>query len=158
MRPQAGVGAGRLDVFGQAEGAAVIAIDRRGRMMAGDDDRALAFFVVFQPLQAFELAGEELQLLVADRIVVVLGGDHAGPLQHVGVEADDRDERRVQGEVDPGLGHRRAHQATPSGGGPARAAQKLRRKAISVGLGGAGGLRRITSPSWLPGIAKIGGS
>ena len=60
-------------------------------------------------------------------------------LEHVGVQPDDRDERRVKGEVHAWLGHRRAHSLPASGEGAGASAQKLRRKACSVGASGSVG-------------------
>ena len=99
--------------------------------MAGDDHSALACFAGGrEPLQ---LGLEEVELLVAGErgIVAALGRDHAWALEDVRVEADDRDERGVEGEVDARLVHRRADERSPrretGAGSPA---QKLRRNAV----------------------------
>ena len=62
-----------------------------------------------------EFGFEEVELLVADRVVAALGGDDARAFEHVCVEADDRDEWGVEGEVDAGLGHRRADEGAGVG-------------------------------------------
>ena len=58
----------------------------------------------------FSSALEEVKLLVADErgVGAVLAGDDAGALEDVRVEADDRDEGGIEGEVDAGLIHRGA--------------------------------------------------
>jgi len=111
--PEAGALAGGVDVVGEPGRAPVLRVDRRGRMVARHDHGSLARLTV--RLQAIELRREELQLLVANRVATALGRDHPGALEHVAVEPDDRDERRVQREVHARLGHRAAHE--PAGVG-----------------------------------------
>ena len=105
--PEPGGSAGLVDVVREAGGPAVLAVRRDRRVVAGDEDGPLACFAL--RLQALELARQERELVVRDRVVAVLGRDHARPsVDDVRVEADDRDERRVEREVDARLRHRAA--------------------------------------------------
>ena len=74
------------------------------RMMHGDDER-LGILVLRVGLaiarEALELAGKERELICADGGVAKRADGFSG----VGVEADDADEGRIEGEVDAGLRH-----------------------------------------------------
>ncbi len=74
-------------------------------MVAGDDHGTLAGLAGRgEPL---ELGLEEVQLVVAGEggVVAMLAGDDAGTLEDVRVQADDRHEGGVEGEVDARLVH-----------------------------------------------------
>ncbi len=103
--------------------------------MAGDHHGTAVGQPVGVGLEPGQLRDQEVELLVVHRAGVgpALGGDHPRPLKDVGVEADQRDERRIQGEVGARLGHGAPHQ--PPGiwaRGRAFTAQKLVRNAASV--------------------------
>ena len=103
--PEAGRSRRGVDVLGEALAAAVVRVDRGGRVVAGDEHGTFARLAGRG--EPRELGAEEVELLVAGerRVGAVLARDDAGALQDVGVEADDRDEGRVEGEVDARLVH-----------------------------------------------------
>ncbi len=71
--------------------------------MHRDDDGARVLLL----LDAIELRAQEIDLDIGDvRPFLAEVGDHAGVLQRIAEQSDDPHERRIQREVDAGLGHR----------------------------------------------------
>src|SRR5277367_3508933 len=73
-------------------------------MMHGNKDGAFASLP--GGLQTLQFRGEEIQLVIHQRVVAALRGDNASPrVQHVAVEANDGNIGSIQSEVDTGLHH-----------------------------------------------------
>ena len=102
--------------------------------MDGHDNGALE--LVTLRLQARQLGGQERELVVRHREPSALGGDDAGLFEHVGVQPDDRDERRVEGEVNAGLGHDRAGDARGVGRGRWALGAEVTQKSLQRGRDG----------------------
>ena len=115
--PEPGRACGAVDVVREAAAAAVARVDGRGRVVTGDDHGTFAGLAGRG--EALQLCLEEMELLVAGErgVGAVLAGDDAGTLEDIGVEADDRDEGGVEGEVDAGLVHRGADDGAGVRGG-----------------------------------------
>ena len=81
-------------------------------MMHGHDHRALEVV----GLDLIQLSRQVRDLCVADAWVrTVLARDHTGVFEHVAIESDDADERRIEGEIHTRLNHSRPAQASRFG-------------------------------------------
>jgi hypothetical protein len=130
VRPDSCRGAGTVYVREHQRAAAVLRASGERWMMDRDDDCS-GELIALHPV---ECGCQKRNLAAIKRgVLAILARDDAGVLQHIAVKAEDANEKRLQREVHPGWIIVARSKPPASGDCDAVAAQKLRRKASSVG-------------------------
>src|SRR5512136_446419 len=115
ISPQSRLLAIRVNILAQSRCPNVSSVARELPMVEHYDNGSFTSHT--GRFEACKFCLQEVELFVTDRVFLALRGDHTGPFEHIAIQADDRDHRRIERKIYPWLRHDAAHQPARIGRG-----------------------------------------